>query len=168
MLACLSLEEGRDPAKSRAFRAEQLNVLKHGRWMGWHERRGTDAGPLQAQASWHHRASRPLFEPRENGGVGLEPRLQLLQMGVTEVNQLCASPFLADGLEGRWILDRKEAGKRVVGPISATGWKQWLAVVETLQRRGVRPAPPESRDRAALRTYQARAERSDEAVGWLI
>ena len=114
----------------------------HGRFIVNFERRQGD--PLWPGAE-HFRASRSplLFEPVENGGLGLQPELELLECGVKALGHLCKPPLLFTAQEGEWI-EASEAGLRNPRWIDTKCARAaWGRVVAELRRCGIQPVRPE-------------------------
>lgn len=164
LLACALLEQGRCPSQSRVFRAEQVRVNRWGRWRGWGGGGTASGGPLSPQATWFRGVSQSLFEPREEGGLGLSIRHLLRRAGITELNQLCATAFAGAEGKGRWMLDRKQVAGRVRAKVTEALWKQWMEVIQIqdggcslsgrrkrLQRRGGATHPAVPRERGTMR-----------------
>lgn len=174
MLACLLLEDSCCPTKSRAHRAEAMRALKWGRWRGLEgDDTLSEGNPLRSEGRWWRRDSRMLFEPRDQGGLGLNVRPLLVQAGVVELSHLCSFPVLGSGLEGRWQQDMKAAAGQVGGRITPAMWRQWQDVLRVLQQRRIRPVRPCSTEvqmwrrfprRQCPRTDRVRIER---AARWL-
>ena len=124
--------------------------------------------PLHPDAiHWRAPASALLFQPVEDGGLGAEPALELMERGVVAVEHLCKPALFSVGRQGAWIESFEEACARIPRlRATAEARREWDALMKWVADMGVDPVRPrEVGDGLSYRSPAVRGFASGEAAG---